>query len=682
MKKNIFYLVAILFVATSCLQMPDDLTNTGNSASSKIEDINVPEGFDFKTSGIVKIQISILNGNDKPLGSVPFSVYSEPQSELILSGMTNAKGEYSVDKELGNHIKRLSFRTDMLGVPNNLVVNIEGNRATFKIGGSVPASGFVEEETNQARVGAVNEAYEMPKLQKLGTWTPAGVPNYLEPKNENITSTFLQDITASLPESKPLTSTHADYLKGEKPSTIGVSEKADVWVTFVHEGAGWQNSLGFYTFDPKNPPQKVEDIKNPTLIFPNVSFSGSGGGLVSGNKVKIGTFDAGTSIGFFLLANAFSNGNVGSGYYGQFSHSNLNPESNPDLRRHFVLLDDAKSDRILLSVEDVSRENKPIGCDNDFNDAIFYVTSNPVVAIQDPNFAKMDTFADSDGDGVGDSRDEFPKDVSRAFRSFTPSKTTFSSIAFEDLWPAQGDYDFNDLVLNYQIEEVSNSQNLIVEVKHRSVIKAVGASFNNGFGFQMNALPSSIKKVSGNSLKNNIVKTDANGTEAEQSKSVIIVFENAFDKIKRVGSEYVNTMPDQAYSTADTMDVLIEFSSPQISSTIGVAPYNPFIFVNGDRGKEIHLANYVPTDKANTKYLGTYHDLSVPSKGKYYKNWKNLPWAINIPVNFEYPLEKKAISEGYLFFKKWAESNGSSVADWYLDKDGYRNNSEIFQKKQ
>jgi LruC domain-containing protein len=40
---------------------------------------------------------------------------------------------------------------------------------------------------------------------------------------------------------------------------------------------------------------------------------------------------------------------------------------------------------------------------------------------------------------------------------FTPSKYGTGTIAFEDLWPSYGDYDFNDVALNYQVIVKLNS---------------------------------------------------------------------------------------------------------------------------------------------------------------------------------------------------------------------------------
>ena len=64
--------------------------------------------------------------------------------------------------------------------------------------------------------------------------------------------------------------------------------------------------------------------------------------------------------------------------------------------------------------------------------------------------------------------------------------------------------------------------------------------------------------------------------------------------------------------------------------------------------------------------------------GVYYKTDKNLPWAINIPTVFEYPIEKQDITQAHLHFADWAQSDGTLYTDWYEDKPGYRNASLIY----
>ncbi len=57
---------------------------------------------------------------------------------------------------------------------------------------------------------------------------------------------------------------------------------------------------------------------------------------------------------------------------------------------------------------------------------------------------------DTDGDGIANTLDMYPNDATRAFDNYYPSKTVFGTLAFEDLWPGKGDYDMNDLVVDYQ----------------------------------------------------------------------------------------------------------------------------------------------------------------------------------------------------------------------------------------
>jgi hypothetical protein len=71
-------------------------------------------------------------------------------------------------------------------------------------------------------------------------------------------------------------------------------------------------------------------------------------------------------------------------------------------------------------------------------------------------YTTVDIPIDTDGDGIQDQDDAFPYPAV-AFELFTPSKYGTGTIAFEDLWPSYGDYDFNDVALNYQVIVKLNS---------------------------------------------------------------------------------------------------------------------------------------------------------------------------------------------------------------------------------
>ncbi|MDO5968647.1 DUF4114 domain-containing protein [Flavivirga aquimarina] len=228
----------------------------------------------------------------------------------------------------------------------------------------------------------------------LGAYTSNGTPLYLENPGDIVSVETQEMISNSLPESYPVPDYNPHYISSGYDTDVILDAPADVWVTFVSEGAGYRNVLGFYTYDIDNPSSTKPQPEDITIIFPNASALGSGGGLQVGDKVKIGTFEAGTGIGWVLLANAWnsSTSSVGNGHWQLFSNPDYNPEANSDLRFHNVLLNDPDNERVILGFEDIRRDYG--SCDNDFNDAIFYVTANPYEAMRSTNFADVSSATD------------------------------------------------------------------------------------------------------------------------------------------------------------------------------------------------------------------------------------------------------------------------------------------------
>lgn len=286
---------------------------------------------------------------------------------------------------------------------------------------------------------------------------------------------------------------------------------------------------------------------------------------------------------------------------------------------------------------------------------------------------------DSDNDGVIDALDDFPNDPNAAEATYTPSDIGWGSLAFEDLWPSNGDYDFNDLVINYRFTQIANAQNDVVRLEAKFRIKAIGASFRNGFGFKMDINPNLISSVTGYNHTESYIITDSKGLEANHSSgATVIVFDDAYDNIPRLGNGlYINTERGQPISTGNEITIVITFNNPIDASLIGSAPFNPFLIVDGVRGREVHLADMAPTDLADPNFFNTIHDATDVANGIYYRNGNNLPWGINIIHEFRYPEENKAINAAYNYFNTWAQSGGSNYKDWYKDNSGYRNESNI-----
>lgn len=683
------------------------ITACSDSGTDENEVVNPPEqqekyaGFDFKTTQEYEIQLKTLNVVNSAIGGVYLELYTQrpidtaglfiPDYEKarIFKGSTNSNGYLECKLNPPSSADSLFVIAYHIGLSQITPVALESKVINIDLGGNI--------ETKTALKAGV-KVDEIPKVEQdngyyiLGKWGKKGKPEYLENNDDEISNAFLERINASLPETKPLTQTHPEYLESSEDGNIVMIENGEVWITFVHEGAGWKNSLGYYTYPTGNPPASVDDIEDMTIIFPNVSM-GNKDEIKSGNKVQLlflnqqedeyeKLFPAGRTIGWFLVAHGWQDGKreVDEGKYIHYSTTYLNTEDSEDLQKHNVVLYDDETDRFVLAFEDIARNSS--SCDNDFNDAVFFATFNPITAVESTQYQEVDNSAgDDDGDGIRNEFDEFPEDPQRAFNNYYVAKNDFATLAFEDLWPAKGDYDFNDLVVAYNFNQITNSDNNVVELHALLQVRAIGASYKNAFGFSLDIAPNLVSSVSGQEISGNYLSIASNGTENGQSKATIICFDNPYNIIEHPGGgSGVNTNLSAPYANPETMELRVNLTQPVGFDDFGTPPYNPFIIVDQERAVEIHLPNFAPTDLADQTLFGTYQDDSKPESNKYYLSDTNLPWAINIPVMFDYPIEKKSILNAYNYFDSWASSIGEQNKDWYMNESGYRNSSNIYKK--
>ena len=212
-------------------------------------------------------------------------------------------------------------------------------------------------------------------------------------------------------------------------TNIRFAEDADVWVTFLSEGAGYRNSVGYFTYDPASPPTSPAQVQEK-IIFVNASMPSplDSAGTYQ-NTVKLGRFEAGQALGFVIVSDGFSK--TGRLYNGTriggvkdnaspkwifYTLRGLNPEAAgpQNLNVHTIMLKDLSDaspgyQRVVIGFEDINRES---GGDHDFNDVVLAVHVTPGRAIQNLNTLQSlvaATDLDSDGDGVKDALDEFPE---------------------------------------------------------------------------------------------------------------------------------------------------------------------------------------------------------------------------------------------------------------------------------
>ena len=435
-------------------------------------------------------------------------------------------------------------------------------------------------------------------------------------------------------------------------SDIPIVNPTEVSLVFINSSAAWYNTVGYYTYPTNNPPQSKSDIKQ-IIAFPNTSpvYKTLGvGALVCGEEIKLkywneetqeyeDKFPAGVTIGWCLQGMGFKSkltsetdkdkvGDIIKGMGARYSTRNLNTNNT----QRTVSLRDSKSGQIVaVGFED--------NIDFDYADAIFYIHTSEKNAI-DPTLPPLP---------------EDPEAIPEQY------KISYSgTLAFEDLWPKLGDYDMNDVMVKYTSTMTRNAlDNRIYEIEDKFILQHCGGYLQNGFGYQLHKLSNSNVK----SVK--ITGPDASGlsssiymegkeTEPGQSHPTILLYDD-MTKFKNITDE-----SKKEYTVTITLDGASEKEV--------VPPYNPFIFIssNEGRGKELHLINYPPTDKADLSLLGTGKDIYRPEEGMYYVSADLMPFAINMPVsNLPVPEEEKRIDQSYPKFSGWVSSNGKQNKDWY-----------------
>jgi len=132
------------------------------------------------------------------------------------------------------------------------------------------------------------------------------------------------------------------FVNSNTDPNIHLLDTAEITVTFIDEGAGYKNSFGYTTFDDDR------NILTQDLIFENASGTGpglkGGGSLNTGDTVSIGSFDAGTNIGFWVQANGYNDPD------GHVYHTL--DEHNPDGMRHVAIVADEANQNLVIGIED------------------------------------------------------------------------------------------------------------------------------------------------------------------------------------------------------------------------------------------------------------------------------------------------------------------------------------------
>jgi len=657
--------VIIVIILSNCKKNNDEPADDGTTTTHKINtmsDMNVAKDFNFETSK--KVTINFNDFVNKSGDKVKYEVYihdedlttetitfldEEGNTQTVtvekpdpiknkIQTIITSDVNFNITATIPIYCNSLYIVRNEMGSYSSAIINIEGTKAMYNRAGNIVKSANATYDILYAVNGAgdlltINhETGEMAKISDM-------------PDNTGSYSCAIDPVARKL------------YTMGHNAYLYCWDIDAETWTTVGYSGVtgprmGYNKTNGLIYFSGYN---RVYTI-NPSTASVISTYYIEGLQTTSGGDLTFdsdGTMYLSTTTGLYRCS--FGSGNtitttwISSESLPNYPNS-LTFDSNGDLFWATNALTNGTYMGRVFIMDKVTG-----GWEDRYSPYSYYIHDLALLPYDETSVPVEDT----DGDGIIDFYDEYPNDPEKASATYTPSIYGWGSYAFEDLWPYKGDYDFNDLVLNYRYTNIANANGNVVETTLNFIIKNIGGSYKNGFGIELDMNESLIESVTGYSLTENIISINSKGLEQNQTNPVIIVFDNAWGV------------------DGNSMELTIRYTNPISPDQIG--DFNPFIFIDGNRGREVHLSNKPPTDLMDLSLLGTEEDNTNSSNNIYYKTSNGLPWGIDIIHDFVYPKEKQEIIKGYPFFTTWAESGGTSVKDWYKEKSGYRDYNYLKQ---
>ena len=425
-------------------------------------------------------------------------------------------------------------------------------------------------------------------------------------------------------------------------------DETAVVLTALRGWTCWNSSLGYYYYRYDQAPASLKDVKvyavfpNTQMIWNNGSLQASPQGIKEGTAVQLKYFDdpeypkgknfpKGYYIGFILACNAwntyftgFNSYTLTEGFYAS-STKGFSTKVNSGIDVRTAMFKD-KNSNIAIAFEDFMD-------DQNFTDVVFSLKANPEITNVPPVDEDLNTTIEKTG-----------------------------VYAFEDEWPKAGDYDMNDVLVQYTYQKVFNIFNEILSESF--IFKTLynkSTVFTNGLGFILSNEGNAQSTEYFIRKENEKDFTVASGADKFTRESNAIIL-----------TDNVKTNPNAEYKV--TFKYGDKNSNKKQETSIDAFIYRPS--KEGNR-LEVHCPMKKPTSKVDTSLFGQYEDCSKPNEGIYYvSNQENIyPFAFYLSnanandiaelKNFD-KNEKKSISEIYPKFIDWAKYGTN--ADWYKKK--------------
>ena len=660
------FLLLASFVLASCgyYEPIDDIEEDNNSILK-----NESDYFDFSTKS--KTNVTIDYG---PLGANAliefFDEFPEQldadsvpviTGEPFFAGFADADGVLSASITLPSHVSDLWIHTSQYGLPSYVEAKVEDNRISF-----------TNQETKATTRSAATRTVKNPQVwlkdseynvYTINPWND----RYGTPIDDNgiisegtVTSQTIHAIQKALwggqnqkPQKvfndkflSPVLGVINTEIKSEGINNQGQTvryESAEVWMTFLSEGAWNQNTLGYYIYNTDNPPKsRYEAAKlKKFIIFPNTSVAGhvpfeqtnpSANNVIKrfpkalapckpntrvqllyvDDEGNVSTqFPAGCSIGYFLVSRPEKTGLP------------LNSIYSIDFK-NIVYSDGAlNSNKKTLTVSFMTPDGLAIygfeddpGVDTSYEDVLFTIEATPKESIYNPERKILDyTTTGIYGQSV-----------------------EYSTYMFEDLWPNQGDYDMNDVIVAFNRHILFDSKNNATKItdSFTPTQPQGSAGHTNAFAF-----------VNSTIMACNPSVECSEGIMQDQSGAFVI---------------FTNTNVQRG----QTATITYTFETGKGPSKLNLSQYDDaFIIANtkdpmkGNR-TEVHSPGFKPTSLADKSLNGTNEDAYYRTKDG------NYPFSMQIADRNITPVsEGISIELEYTLFADWVRSKGATNGNWY-----------------
>ena len=708
----------ILLSVTSCKDTDEFFTDKGGEATDQ-----AASTFDFST--VRKVDLQVDYSAYQTHGPVRFSIYSRnPYSvetdetklidetiEPLFTGYTDERGKFDNTVSLPAYAKVLYIVTgDMFVGAKKMVVEVSNGSAkavASSTGGisraelrRVKGTGTQTNDltnlynlwmkTDNNGVSTGEQVYKR-WVTPLGTWdSNSGRPSYLlEHTEENKAKGLVfrdEELDGMYKTIKSALSSAATCSETYRTqSDLTLIKDSEVSITMMGGNTCWCSTLGYYYYTDATKPQNLMDL-NIIMLFPNTmdelyedrstcDLNGNvgvntgdvvqlmyypniaSGDLTGGTKI----FPRGTKIGFIMKTNGWGSqpGTYNSSQYGtEYSILKGKASIGWNLSRKYNNWP-SSTDGFSYCTALKDTGNKLIQNGNARTAKFSYVSASgkdfPIVSFEDA--CNDENYSDV----------IFSLNPAESFATLAEvganKSTTVGVYAFEDMWPAKGDYDMNDVVVNVKNELITNGSGKVTKQTFYLTTYQKTVNLINGLAARLNTktAPSSVTmkrmaKGVTDPTKATAV-TYASYTDTNTGKKVYYLTEKVEVEL---GSTYILEL---AYSGIDAKNI---------------AAIEPFVYRAAEDGKqlEIHIPLEKPTSKMDTSLFGKDNDRSNPSKGEYFVRAGLYPFAFYLSGTkaesfFETILagndESPTIDTFYPGFLGWSTSKGTQDVDWYLN---------------